>query len=192
MGGDGGTKGNERKFWTMHGVYTKQGSKYGDTGEKSRQKEQADKNEVRDAKIRTCALSGDPLTTKVVACRLGHLYNKESVLRLLLERTNQGFKHIRSMKDVVDLKFTPNPAHKTQSGDSSGYLVVSNSGRYMCPITMDEFNGNHGFVVIWTSGAVLSEKALEQSMLELKQCPVTGTPSMLTVNTLSRRISVIV
>jgi hypothetical protein len=176
MGGDGGTKGNERKFWTMHGIFTKEGSKYGDSGEKSRQKEKANADEVRHSKFRTCALSGDPLTDKVVACRLGHLYNKESVIRLLLERANEGFNHLRSLKDIVELKFTRNPAYEEKKSDSNEYLVISNSSAHMCPITMKEFNGNHSFVVIWTSGAVISEKAITQVNLELKQCPVTSVP----------------
>jgi hypothetical protein len=176
MGGDGGTKGNERKFWTMHGIFTKEGSKHGDSGEKSRQKEKANADEVRHSKFRTCSLSGDPLTDKVVCCRLGHLYNKESVIRLLLERSNEGFNHIRSLKDVIELKFTRNPAYEERKNDSKEYLVISNNGQYMCPITMQEFSGNHSFMVIWTSGAVLSEKAIMQSNLELNQCPVTSVP----------------
>ena len=45
---------------------------------------------------RVCAVSGEALRDPIVACELGHLYNKEAVLLALLERTlNPAFAHIR-------------------------------------------------------------------------------------------------
>ena len=74
--------------------------------------------------------------------------------------------------------------------DSQHYLVISNSGRWMCPVTMDEFNGCHNFVLIWNSQAVFSEKALKQLKVhssavrqssdptsygaQMTECPMTG------------------
>lgn len=34
--------------------------------------------------------------------------------------------------------------------------------RFCCPVTRVEMNGVHPFVVVWTTGHVLSEKALKE------------------------------
>ena len=41
--------------------------------------------------------------------------------------------------------------------------------RFVCPITMMEFNGILPFVVVWTTGFVLSEKALKEMGIERLQ-----------------------
>jgi len=91
---------------------------------------------------------------QIVACELGHLYNKEAVLNALLEKSlNAAFAHIRGLKDLKECKFARNP-----SPDSPNPFV--------CPITLTEFDGTHPFVLIWTTGYVLSEKAVKTVSIE--------------------------
>jgi hypothetical protein len=60
-------------------------------------------------------MNGDPLGSKVVIDRLGSLFNKEAILNHLLEHRTDTFKHIRSLKDVSEPKFTINPNHQDQN-----------------------------------------------------------------------------
>lgn len=63
---------------------------------------------------------------------------------------NQKFAHIRKLSDVKELKLTINPS------------VSSSEFQFICPITLMEFNGLNQFIVVWTTGHVLSEKALRE------------------------------
>ncbi|XP_040572310.1 replication termination factor 2 isoform X2 [Lepeophtheirus salmonis] len=94
----------------------------------------------------------------MMACQLGRLYNKESVIRYLLDRKdsqkNVNKLHIKSLKDVIELKLTPNPSVKDKTPDS-------NASPYICPITGLEMSGRFKFVFDWTSGRVISERALK-------------------------------
>lgn len=66
---------------------------------------QKDKDAERSFKWRNCALSQQPLQEPVVACGLGRLYSKSSVLEALLdkERKPESINHIKNLK-VVGLK----------------------------------------------------------------------------------------
>jgi len=155
MGGDGGVIANQRKYL------------------RSCAEAKTTETEVveRDALIertKFCSFSSQPLTEPIVACQLGLLYNKEALLNALIDKSlhdsnntntnsmNNNFNHIRGLRDVKDLKLTINPNHST-SNDSS---------KYICPITREEFNGLHSFVVIWSTGFVISEKALKVMGIE--------------------------
>ena len=183
MGGDGGVISTKRAYMRETNM-----------GKKD-EKEAINKNELRDTKVRTCAMSGEPLREPIVACRLGNLYNKDAVLGALIARSegkSAQFGHIRKMKDVVGCVLTAvasdDPAAvaavvaaaaaagggASEAVDATAYHSVSNAGQFMCPITRDEFNGNHPFCVIWASGAVVSQKALDQVPSET--CLVTGKP----------------
>ena len=182
-GGDGGVIAAKRKF--MRGLQTKE-------------VEKKSESELRDIKVSTCALSGEQLTEPIVACRLGNLYNKDALLRELLARQEgkpPEFKHVQRLKDVVVCRFmtadadadadtaagaiTSSSARAAlaslapMSGAGTGAGAISRS-RFICPITRDEFNGHIPFCVIWTSGCVISHKALTQ--VPSSTCLVTGTP----------------
>lgn len=53
----------------------------------------------------TCALTKEPLHAPIVACDLGYLFNKASVLQKLLDKTmhKTKFHHIRSLKVIHTL-----------------------------------------------------------------------------------------
>jgi len=120
------------------------------TKEKAQQK---DPNEMRKIRYFSCAISKENLKEPVVACELGNLYNKEIVIECLLEKKiPPSFSHIRSLKDVQTVKFTPNPS----------YTSDSDSSPYTCPITVFEYGGKHKFVVLRPCGCVVSQQALEQ------------------------------
>lgn len=143
MGGDGGTHAVKKEY--MHGGGT------ADPDAKYNSKSTKDTQEVRS---RACALSGEPLAQPIVACELGNLYNKESILEALLEKNLPSeFDHVRSLKDVKEVKFTDN----TSSGASKG-----DDRKWMCPLTGLEFNGVIPFVLLWNNGKVLSEKATRE------------------------------
>jgi hypothetical protein len=56
-------------------------------------------------KSRLCVLSKEPLQSPIVACRLGFLYNKENLIKRLIEKTMpKAFRHIKKLKDIKDAK----------------------------------------------------------------------------------------
>jgi hypothetical protein len=106
-----------------------------------------------------------------------HRTPQESVLMALLERTlNPAFQHIRGMKDLIACRFTPNPNYKeegTTDGDEAkgGEAAGAGAGggddgepvpRFICPVTRVEMNAKQPFVVLRTTGWVLSERALRE------------------------------
>lgn len=151
MGGDGGAKPLGRQF--LRGV------------KKSKRKESFDKNEVTIAKHSTCALTNERLREPIVCCRLGYLFNKESLIERIIEKkVPKEFKHIKGIKDMKTLEFCPNPAFDNGKAvsDAKKYWSGSTSGRFICPVTRIEFNGRHRFCVVWPSGVVLSERCLKE------------------------------
>lgn len=129
-------------------------------------------------RLRCCAISNEALTEPVVACELGNLFNKEAVIRSLLERTlNQAFEHIRGMKDLIECKFTVDPDHKDlqllegASETKGADLDEEEVGgcRYICPVTRVEMNAKYPFVVIRPTGWVLSDKAVREIGIEQLQ-----------------------
>ncbi|CAI5745100.1 unnamed protein product [Peronospora destructor] len=146
MGNDGGVIAVKRKFMRHANVKAR--------GEK------ADQEVQRLEKARTCAMSLQPLRELVVACRLGNLFNKQTVLEHLLAKSvPERFQHITSLKDVVTCRVT--------YGREEEPL-------WCCPITMVEFNGKQPFVVLFKCGCVLSERVLKA--VDTSECLVCGNP----------------
>jgi hypothetical protein len=134
--------------------------------------------ERRRFRMTTCKISQDLLQEPVVACRLGNLYNKEALIGALLNKSvPSACDHVRALKDVKQCLLTWAEDAEGKEGISSGHLettVGSRSGRRMvCPVTREDLDagGSHA-VLIWTSGAVISAKALSE--LKMKECPLTG------------------
>jgi hypothetical protein len=100
-------------------------------------------------------LSKEPLKKPVVGDKLGYLYNKESLIKAMLEkRIPSSYAHISSLKDVKDLN------------------ILMKDGKIVCPITMMEFSGINLFSFLWRCGCVISKKAIDELNLKDKciQC----------------------
>ncbi|EZA58380.1 hypothetical protein DMN91_005651 [Ooceraea biroi] len=126
--------------------------------------EQKDKEAEVAFKWKHCTIQQLPLQPPIVGCGLGRLYNKESVLEGLLDRSMlpESAVHIKNLRDVKDLKLTPNPAfdgNKAEKGD--GYTSGGNSP-YICPVIGLDMNGKYKFCFLWSCGCVMSERALKE------------------------------
>jgi len=117
--------------------------------------------DTKEANYKTCAVSREPLRPPVVACKLGYLFNKEALIRFLLERKTKtkqedfsvgvdAFQHIKSLKDVVDC------SRSLQGDEIKGFRVV-------CPITLQEASSKRRFYVLWKCGCIVSESALRET-----------------------------
>nr|XP_021197917.2 replication termination factor 2 [Helicoverpa armigera]XP_049692634.1 replication termination factor 2-like [Helicoverpa armigera] len=124
--------------------------------------EQKDKDAERSFKWRNCALSQQPLQTPVVACGLGRLYSKSSVLEALLDKETkpESINHIKSLKDIKDLNLVKNPAYT--AADHTDGNVGEGNAPYICPISGLEMSGKFRFVFLWSCGCVLAERALKE------------------------------
>lgn len=131
-----------------------------------------------------CALSKKPLIVPIVGDGLGHLYNKDAVLRYLLNKSSFAGnsplrKSITSLKDVVTLKVLINPSLSKRGEDFHESSIQGNItdlnpvARFICPITGREMNGKVGFSFIFSCGCLFSDQALK--MLPGQQCPVCET-----------------
>mmetsp|Transcript_6620 Transcript_6620/g.11103 ORF Transcript_6620/g.11103 Transcript_6620/m.11103 type:complete len:320 (+) Transcript_6620:82-1041(+) len=152
MGGDGGVIATKRAFVR---------------GAKSDDKDQEQKSlkHHQVMRTRTCALSSELLQEPIVCCELGNLYNKEAVLQALLEKKlPSSFSHIRGLKDLKTLVLCLNP-NFSHNDEVEGEMRA----RYSCPVTKMEFNSNHPFIVIWTTGHMLSEKIVRELGVEALQ-----------------------
>jgi len=123
--------------------------------------EQADKANQTRARWFFCALSKRPLQEPIVSCALGKLYNKDSVLEYLLDKSAYGdgeeiCGHIRSLKDVKTLTLAPNPAPVSEKTSESTELP-----QFACPLTMKEMNGAQPFVYLQPCGCVFSQAGLK-------------------------------
>lgn len=125
--------------------------------------EQADRNNQTLAAWFFCALSKRPLQEPVVSCALGKLYNKDALLEYLLDKSAYGdgakiCGHIKSLKDVVTLRLTPNPSYTSSPSDDS---VINKRAPFICPLTLKEMTGNIPFVYLATCGCVFSSAGLK-------------------------------
>ena len=122
---------------------------------KQKKKEQHKESyEIAKAKSSLCALGKDQLTEPLAFCKLGLLYNKEEVIKRLIEKNMpKAFRHIRKLKDVKDIK-----ANFKIQADGTKVIV--------CPVSQHELNGFHPFMAVWGCGCVFSEDAFK----ELKVC----------------------
>ncbi|CAH1639446.1 unnamed protein product [Spodoptera littoralis] len=138
--------------------------------------EQKDKDAERSFKWRNCALSQQPLQEPVVACGLGRLYSKSSVLETLLDKETKpdSINHIKNLKDIKDLKLVKNPAYT--AADHTEGAVGEGNAPYICPISGLEMSGKFRFVFLWSCGCVLAERALKevrQNLCHMCQQPFT-------------------
>ncbi|OWA52355.1 putative Protein RTF2-like protein [Hypsibius exemplaris] len=138
--------------------------------------QQKDKDAETAAKWKYCQISQEPLRPPIVACDLGRLYNKDSVLVHLLSKKAalEGVEHIKSMKDVTELRLTE--ASKTSSApesplDQGGFHDLA---RWVCPVTGLEMTGRQLFSFLKSCGCVISDRALKA--LKSETCPNCNKP----------------
>ncbi|ELT93342.1 hypothetical protein CAPTEDRAFT_157491 [Capitella teleta] len=152
--------------------------------------EKKDKDAELSAKWKHCAISQEPLRNPILACELGRLYNKESVLEFLLDKSKfefaENFSHIKSLKDVHELNFTDSSYMKcAEKGDA--YIDSSSRSKYICPIAGLEMSGKYRFVYLLKCFCVFSERGLREVKSDTcsKCCkkyssdeiiPLNGTP----------------
>lgn len=131
--------------------------------------EQRDKDAETAAKWQHCAISQEKLRPPIVSCDLGRLYNKEAVIEYLLNKEPlcEVAKHIRSLKDVVEINLTENAGFKQKSADKGDEYVDRQASRYICPVVGLEMNGRHRFCYLRHCGCVLSERALKEVKSEV-------------------------
>lgn len=136
---------------------------------KSKTSQADDKNNDISSRWNFCALSGLRLKQPIVACQLGHLFNKDSIIEYILDSristsstsverscSYHIVRHIKSLKDVTELKLT------TVSSKSDQGTESSSSQKFACPITNLEMNGKYKFCYLKTCGCVVSDRALKQ------------------------------
>ncbi|KAK9500788.1 hypothetical protein O3M35_001984 [Rhynocoris fuscipes] len=112
---------------------------------------------------RHCSISQTQLRNPVVACGLGKLYNKDSVIMGVLDKSTlpESAKHIRSIKDVKELNLTANPAF-VRSVDKGDSYIDHQCAPYICPVIGLEMNGKFKFCFYWSCGCVVSERAIKE------------------------------
>lgn len=159
MGGDGGVIAVQREF--MRGTYTSShknkawagGQNFGAGMTGGDAEGGVDPRRVRAVRVRTCALSAEPLSAPIVADELGNLFTKYAVLSALSERTiPERLAHIRGLRDLVDCRLVEPEQATYHTGEAAAITA--------CPITGEALDGSKQFVVIRTTGAVVSEAAL--------------------------------
>ncbi|CAM9132374.1 unnamed protein product [Scytosiphon promiscuus] len=155
MGGDGGVIAAKREYMQSCGdVFGMKGGMV---------KTALNRAETAELRTKVCAISNERLREPVAACQLGYLYNKDVLISGLLNRDlNPAFNHIRGLKDIVECKLTPNPSF----GKEDRALDGPEPARYMCPVTLQEMNGSHAFVVLMSTGWVMAEKATKEVGIE--------------------------
>lgn len=138
--------------------------------------EQKDNDSVRIFKWQYCHLTQEKLVRPIISCGLGRLYNKEAIIKKLLKRKNIdcdqeehvsencSVDHIKSLKDVKELKLTDNPAfdqNKSGATLGDGGYVDQHMSAFICPITGLEMNGSYSFLFDWSTGNVMSKRGYE-------------------------------
>jgi len=89
----------------------------------------------------------------------------------------KGFKYIRSLKDVMDVNFKPNPRYNPKHEIDARRLNITDwatEAPFICPITNFEVGVNHKFSMLRTCGCAFSERALKECPSE--RCLVCNTP----------------
>ncbi|XP_069846143.1 replication termination factor 2 [Dipodomys merriami] len=141
--------------------------------------EKVDKDAELVAQWNYCTLSQEILRRPIVACELGRLYNKDAVIEFLLDKSSEkalgkAASHIKSIKNVTELKLSDNPAWEGDKGNTKGDKHDDlQRARFICPVVGLEMNGRHRFCFLRGCGCVFSERALKEIKAEV--CHTCGT-----------------
>jgi hypothetical protein len=192
MGLDGGTFASRadvlrRASWSLATADTSRSTRGGAIarGALVRTVEQASSRELAAIRWSCCALTGEELQPPIVACALGALYNRESVLRYLLgklsfpynnqAKVKEAFGHITSLRCVFDIQLAEDPSLVARGGTSATTTASAMAGsassgaasssstpsRFFCPIVHCVTDGRSSFVAIRPCGCVVSQRALK-------------------------------
>ncbi|XP_006881717.1 PREDICTED: protein RTF2 homolog isoform X1 [Elephantulus edwardii] len=135
--------------------------------------EKVDKDAELVAQWNYCTLSQEILRRPIVACELGRLYNKDAVIEFLLDKSSdkalvKAASHIKSIKNVTELKLSDNPAWEGDKGNTKGDKHDDlQRARFICPVVGLEMNGRHRFCFLRGCGCVFSERALKEIKAEV-------------------------
>ena len=111
-----------------------------------KRKRRINKAEIQKIKSNLCSMKKEQLRKPIVGDRLGQLYNKTSVIEYLLNKNKpKGFEHIKSLKNVKELK-----------------CIINDNGYIQCQISQEEFSGLNKFFFLWTCGCVYSKTAMDE------------------------------
>ena len=117
-----------------------------------KRKRRINKAEIQKTKSNLCSMTKEQLRKPIVGDRLGQLYNKTSVIEYLLNKNKPtGFEHIKSLKNVKDLK-----------------CLINDHGYIQCQISQEEFSGLNKFFFLWTCGCVFSKTAMDELNIKNK------------------------
>jgi len=127
-----------------------------------KKKEQKDPDSERLYLWGHCSVSQRPLKKPIVCCQLGRLYNKEEIINILLNKSQESksVTHIKSMKDFKEVVLHQNPAWEEaahRGGENEKFR-----SQWSCPLTGLEMNGKHGFSFNWGCGCVSASRALDE------------------------------
>lgn len=121
-----------------------------------------DDTEILKTRWTTCFISKEPLTRPIVACTLGRLYNKDEVIKFLINRQDYDpalkaeLDHLKSLKTLINCNLTDSKSSTdTQNASTTTHY-------FACPVTGREMNGKSKFFVTKKCGCVLSEQAVNQ------------------------------
>ena len=117
-----------------------------------KRKRRINRAEIQKTKSNLCSMTKEQLRKPIVGDRLGQLYNKTSVIEYLLNKNKPtGFEHIKSLKNVKDLK-----------------CLINDNGYIQCQISQEEFSGMNKFFFLWTCGCVFSKTAMDELNIKNK------------------------
>eukprot|EP00965_Chrysotila_dentata_P210887 6186159-Pleurochrysis_carterae.AAC.2 len=137
--------------------------------------DKATEETIRIDRCTLCSASTQPLTPPIVVTELGYLCNKEALIEGLLSKTlPPHLSHVKSLKDVLDAKLTPNPHAKPDADFKAGADTAEMEVPFCCPVADVPFNGRHPFVYLKPSGYVVSERAYKQ--MGGSKCPISEVP----------------
>ncbi|EPX74442.1 replication termination factor Rtf2 [Schizosaccharomyces octosporus yFS286] len=107
------------------------------------------KRSLKQSEITQCSITGDNLSPPIVSCGLGRLYNKASILQMLLDRSSvpEAPTHIHSLKDVVEVHAENEEENKVS---------------WVCPITRHEMSSAYQFAYIVPCGHVFEYSAVRE------------------------------
>lgn len=107
---------------------------------------------VKEAKVKkvvkrkfdnTCDLTNEKLSPPIVICRLGYIFNKENIIKSLLDKSlPEKFSHIKGLKDIKNIN--EDCIKKTISNNhiSDQFNYDNNAYKLICPFSFEEYTGN--------------------------------------------------
>ena len=112
-----------------------------------------DKKAKAIAKSTLCSISKEPLRKPIVVCRRGLLYNKELLIKRLLEKNMPNeFRHITKLsRDTCSVADACISTETSSAADTTGKVYLQ------CAISQQSMNGIAKFYIAWGCGCVLSE-----------------------------------